>query len=1631
MGEWKKWRWLSLVLLGVCLTVLSVGGIPRSLPCRAALEPGQAPNALIEANGDGQTPRQPGVIQQTWQFSGLVYDESRGWVDRTKPIANVTMTLYGSGGPDWYGTVLDQDVTLADGSYSLTTSQSYNYFHVVITVPSGYTATNVECPGEAYSCSITRITYRSSGINGPISGNNFWLVPGTTTPTPTATAASSFTLSGRVYEGNTGQEPPNSTPLQNVKVELWCSNGPYPDKGTLLDTKYTNAEGWYGLTLARDACEYYHIIETNPSGYVSAGATSVSGEVKTADWIQYEGPLTGKTLTGNKFWDKSATTRTPTPTPTASRTRTATPTRTATNTPRATNTPTRTPTRGPSPTPTATFRPEANADLIIGKSVNATSPVAPGTTITYTLVVTNSGPSLAPSVVVTDTIPLWNPSGGLLRCECAPSAGSCWGGVGPVPSDGDSSRILWMVGDVPSGASRSARVVCQVQPDACGPALNDADVTSDITDPNPANNHAAVTIDIGPCEGADLHMIKAVERWLPVTRPGEEVKFQLRVDNLGGSTAHNVVVTDTLPPGLSVAATTCSVVAHNPDVLRCNVGDLAPFAGPHAGGMVFDLVVTVKADACGTQVNTAVVTSDTPDPDPSNNTASDAVIVEQCAPPNIRVVKTLVDPPGGEADVGDVVRFKIEVSNTSQVTATVDLEDTFVEDEFDFVASTPPPTAETSDGTYHFLVWENLPVPPAGVTTVLVDLRTKMPGVSAKNCAHYIPPDQPGAIAATGPLSCATVCVRALEGKHFTIYKRLTVPSSHVAQLGDWLAFETQWLNAGTETAAAATLNDYIIPASVAPGGPFGCGSWRTFLPGDWIRCTFVFVAQATASPAINTADWTVIWSDGTKETRSASDYVYITDGPAGKGLFISKELVAPASAVISDTVHFRITITNVTGADLPVVPLTDTFPTACMHFDHASVPPDSVSAGTLTWNNIGPLQLGARRTMDVFFHADAACPAAMNCAATQYQAPTGQPMYSVDCADVPIRGPQPHLTVRKRLVFPKPAPLGSLTVWEIAVTNDGDVPLPVVPLHDAYEVAYFDYDSAAPGPDAVDVANGRLDWNNIGPLDPGDTRTVTVRLVAKKPHLGARNCAESRYTVGSSALAPSDCANVDILTELPSISVRKERMGAGAISDPDAPVAVRDTVWFKVTVQNTGMMPLSNVVVEDHYDADCMQFVNAPLATYVGPGLLRWTIPSLAVGDGESWDVVFWVTAPCNPIPNCVVADGTGPQGQPVHDEMCVEFPVTAPQPDLRVTKRLAAPEAVPNVGDVMRFEVVVQNTGNTTLRTVPVDDTWDSDCMEFVTASPSPDVVDALAGHIHWNDVGPLAPGGSAILSVFLRAKSPCAPAWNCARASWVEEEVVRLDAMDCAEVPIGRGIPKLYLPIVMRQYAAPGPTYTPTRTPTATRLPASATPTRTPAPTRTPTRTATSPSATATPTRSPTPTAMPTPTGTPRLIFADDFNDGDLAGWTSNGGTWTNPGTYMRGTHTTAGYNVRNESGSNVVYEGTVNLLSGNAAGLIIRASADGATNYCVVLDASVNRLKIGRNNAYWVAGSVPFTVQYNHPYKVKVVANGTLLEAYVDDVKLLSAQDPNLTTGRLGAYVHNGTAAFDDLKAWALP
>ena len=362
--------------------------------------------------------------------------------------------------------------------------------------------------------------------------------------------------------------------------------------------------------------------------------------------------------------------------------------------------------------------------------------------------------------------------------------------------------------------------------------------------------------------------------------------------------------------------------------------------------------------------------------------------------------------------------------------------------------------------------------------------------------------------------------------------------------------------------------------------------------------------------------------------------------------------------------------------------------------------------------------------------------------------------------------------------------------------------------------------------------------------------------------------------------------------------------------------------------------------------------------------------------------------------------------------------------------------------------------------LEGLALSDDYNPACLELM-AEEMPLRPDDLTddGALHWanyllgvSDAPSLAPGASIYVTTGAafraRAASGCDPTPNHLAGTAVDGQGNPVHAEDEAVIHIESG----------------GQTATLTTTPEATTpVPTpSATPTRsTPSPTPdgpTPDPGAHSlylsltlkghgqpaPSATLTPGATVTGTPIPaatltgtsiltaTPTGSPTPILDADFDDGALTGWVHSNGTWTNPGDHLRGEYALGNAsNLVAASGGDITYEGTLNLLTGNAVGLVFRATPDGSGFYDVFLDAVAGVFKISSRPPYTVLASHSMTVQRNHAYRVKVVARGSTIEAYLDGVKLLTATDSTYTSGRLGVILFQATATYDDLIAWDAP
>ncbi|MBT9460954.1 MAG: DUF11 domain-containing protein [Rugosibacter sp.] len=268
-------------------------------------------------------------------------------------------------------------------------------------------------------------------------------------------------------------------------------------------------------------------------------------------------------------------------------------------------------------------------DLVINKA-DSVDPVAVGDNTVYTITITNSGPSAAENVVVTDTLP----ASALSFQSVTSSAGSC--PTQPAVNAVGGS-VVCNLGYIATGATRT--ITLTMQGVAKGVVINSATVASDETALGfevAGNNTAPQQTTIRT--KADVQVVSKTPSVNPVNLR-DNFNFVVKVRNnvgLGLAEADGVVVSDTLPAGMELTgtpsvvvllgtttSTTCTGVAGGTS-FTCTLGTVS------SGGEV-DITVPVQLVSVTsmpqTFTNTASVSTSSFDQIPANNSNNGAVTV--------------------------------------------------------------------------------------------------------------------------------------------------------------------------------------------------------------------------------------------------------------------------------------------------------------------------------------------------------------------------------------------------------------------------------------------------------------------------------------------------------------------------------------------------------------------------------------------------------------------------------------------------------------------------------------------------------------------------------------------------------------------------------------------------------------------------------------------------------------------------------------------------------------------------------------------------------------------------------------------------------------------------------------------
>ncbi len=1059
--------------------------------------------------------------------------------------------------------------------------------------------------------------------------------------------------------------------------------------------------------------------------------------------------------------------------------------------------------------------------LTIDKSASRAS-LGAAEEVTFTVTVTNDGSSTAHEMRWLDHIPA-----SLFSAGASPSLvtvtldGSPLTGGVDFTADFATDQTATVDFAVPLAPGSSAVIVYTARlnggiPNGT-PVTNDARVTEYRSLPSAATGERvsgpvsdSVTLTaLAPSVLLDKSVVGDAQ-----LQAGQEATFRLDITNTGTAPAFSVLLTDTLPPGVTYVPGSTTGILPGIGAFSDDPAAVGPSLVWDFGGAL-DLAVgqtatyTFRASiestaSLGTATNATVASAEDGagfPVTPSSDT-QDILITR----PDISLLKLLAPAQDPFVQFGQQVTFDLIVTNSgSTILDIVPLSDTFEAAYLSFAgASVAPDGSSAGLRTWSDLTGAgSLAVGASTTVTVTFDVIGHPPASSTVNTASVSPAtDQYGDPTPTAT-SAATIGITAPS---VAVDKRLAASQNATVSAGDTVDYEIELSNSGDTTITALALSDIfdssvfeLVSATPAEdsSGPAGTLTWTDITtslgdiaPGDSVVVDVTLRGRNAAVSSVNTATIT-----------SATDIN--GDTPAPDSDTASATVVEPlltltksADRVLmgpGETAVYTLTLTNIgTGPAFDVV-LGDAVPSELWSPYGISATLDSVplAAGVDYVTNLSaptmmavtlasPLQVG--ETFELQYSVDLAGGTAGGTVLTNTAGAVASSLPGAD-PEENVYGPitdswtitsqAPVISLDKTVIGDTELQHGQDGTFQLRVTNVGDATAYSVVLTDTLPagLTYVPGSSMATwsgaGSSSADPAvNGStLVWSfPPSTILPGETLTLTfdanvdpAAAVGIKPNTGVAGASDG----GGVDIAPSaDLAT--ILVTVPGASVSKQ-LAVG--QDPF--IQVGEQVTFDVVVSNSGDTTIAVLPLTDTFDPAYLEFIVAtPSADTTAVGSASWTDLTTLSGDlapGEQTTVTVTFAAIAHPPTSAstntaAVAGATDAYGDPIPVVGDSEdIGITAPA--VAITKSVSAGEpSTVRLGETTTFDLAVTNTGDTVLDVIPLTDVYDPATVSFVSANPGPDT--AVAGTLTWDDItaslGNLSPGQTTTVTVTVRAEA-----------------------------------------------------------------------------------------------------------------------------------------------------------------------------------------------------------------------------------------------------------------------------------
>ena len=951
-----------------------------------------------------------------------------------------------------------------------------------------------------------------------------------------------------------------------------------------------------------------------------------------------------------------------------------------------------------------------STDLSITK-VDTTDPILAGNDITYTLTVTNAGPSTATSTMVTEVLPT-----GTTLVSALPDNGATCSGTSVVTCDLGELDPLEVV---------TITVVATTAIDLVDSTTltNTASASTTTPDSDPTNNSDSEDTVVNRL--ADL----VLDKTGPATiNAGELISYTITATNNGPSISQNAEIVDTLPTGFVFDAATSTpgcTLTTPPSEVTCPVGDLVPGAAGAASVTISALVPASTPPTAGV-LNSAVVTDD------DGNTAAASHPVDITREVDLNIAKSdLADP----AVAGDVLSYVIVVGNDGpsdassvQILDTLPAEVTFSSAVFD-----PAGDGSCSGGAVVTCTPAGGVLAAGGTATINVDVLVPAdlaPGTLLTNTATITSTEDP--VGATAVEETGT-----FNEINLTIGKVAT-PNPVIA--GETVTYTITFNNAGPSDAQAPEILD-TLPGEVS----FVSAAFSAAADGSCVHDGAGLGGVVTCTPTTLLDEQTVtvtivgtVASDTPDDTDITNDVTGSATDPANPGERISVDadavvnvqreadlsatkIVSPNPVLAGQNVTYTINIDNAGPSDASGILALDPLPLGLTVV--TPLPAGCTdNAGTINCD-VGELAVGTgtsfNLTATIDPSADQGTDQFPNTVSVTGDEPDPNPDNNTDTVAVDVENEVALTIVKVDNIDPVIA--GETVVYSIEVGNDGPSDANAVTVSDT-PPAGLTFDQAASSTGCV-FNDPTIDCA-VGTIAPAESATVNLVFTVDS---GA-----TAGTVTNSATVVSDEDPTGVsATEETTIETRADL--AVVKTAAPSPAVPGTALTYTVVVENKGPSDAIAATVEDVLPASLI-FGSVTPASCSHDGAGTGGIVSCALGDLAPTDTVtITIVANIDPaatgdVVNTATAasDTTDPNAD--NDESTATTPLL-PQADVSIIKTDSADPVTAGLG--LTYTLTATNAGPSTAANITIIDTLPSQ-VSFVGAPGCSHTGEAFGGTV-----------------------------------------------------------------------------------------------------------------------------------------------------------------------------------------------------------------------------------------------------------------------------------------------------------